>query len=318
MKRHAVRKAIVGVAALVLLPPTVFAQCENKKGFSKALCEMNAANPNRPGIAGLGKPKNTAITTSFADAIHGEPLPPSFDPKSFAPLMSLPRNDDGGFVLKPGIYEATLQSFPLDPGPRGTGVAGYYPAPIKGRYGKILGALLKNAELHPDISQGELQQLVLSVAAGTDLEKMPPVIQQIALRALPKDAIRQLQGASQANAFNKALMDAINKKIAGDRNAQNTLGNLNDLGQQMQKGAEDARQQAELDALSAPVARGSWAQMPDGFYVRYLPEGNALTRLQLIVPETVSAGIVFDPTQYLAVLGQMPSERLGITLRPGR
>ncbi|MCP6768682.1 hypothetical protein NL529_27965, partial [Klebsiella pneumoniae] len=92
-------------------------------------------------------------------------------------------------------------------------------------------------------------------------------------------------------------------------------------GQQMQKGAQAARQQAELDALapegvSEPVARGSWAQMPDGFYVRYLPETRALIKLQLIVPETVSAGTVFDPTQYLAVLGQVPSDRLGITLRP--
>lgn len=301
---------MLGVAVLALLPPAVFAQCEGKKGFSKALCEMNANNANRPQLGGLA-PKSAGITTTFADAIHGEPLPPSFDPKSFTPLASQERNDDGAFVLKPGFYEATVQSFALDPGTTNiTKPAGYYPAPIKGRYAKALASLLKNAELHPDISQPELQQLVFSVAAGTDLEKMPPPVQQTALRALPKDTIRLLQGAAQANAFNKALMDAINKKIAGDHNAQQAIAN-------MQQGAQAAQQQAELNALSEPVARGAWAQMPGGFYVRYLPEGYTRTKLQLIVPETVSSA-TFDPTQYLAVLGQVPSERLGITLRPVR
>ena len=299
---------MLGAAVLALLPPAVFAQCENKKGFSKALCEMNANNPNRPRLGGLA-PKNTGITTSFADAIHGEPLPPTFDPKSYAPLTSLERNDDGAFALKPGFYEASVQSFALDPGTTNiTKPSGYYPAPIKGRYAKVLASLLKNAELHPDITQPELQQLVFSVAAGTDLEKMPPPVQQIALRALPKDTIKALQGAAQADAFNKALMDAINRKIAGDHNAQQAIAN-------MQQGAENARQQAEMNALSEPVVRGAWAQMPGGLYVRYLPEGYTRTKLQLIVPETVSTA-TFDPTQYLAVLGQVPSERLGISLRP--
>jgi hypothetical protein len=307
MNYRAVRKAVLCAAALALLAPAVFAQCENKKGFSKALCGMNANNPNRPQVS-AATPRNTGITTSFADAIHGEALPPSFDPRSFTPLTSLERNDDGAFVLKAGFYEATVQSFALDPTTNVTKPAGYYPAPIKGRFAKILASLLKNAELHPDISQPELQQLVGAVAAGTNLEKMAPPVQQIALRALPKDAIRALQGAAQADAFNKALMDAINRKIAGDRNAQQAIAN-------MQQGAENARQQAEANALSEPVARGAWAQMPGGFYVRYLPEGYTRTRLQLIVPETVSSA-TFDPTQYLAVLGQMPSERLGITLRP--
>ena len=317
MKSHAVRCAALGTAALALFVPSVFAQCEGKKGFAKALCEMNAGN-SHPAISGLGQAKNSGITTTFADAIHGEPLPPTFDPKSAAPLLSLERNDDGAFVLKAGIYEATVQSFTLDAGdPNSTKPAGYYPAPIKGRFAKVLASLLKNAELHPDIPQSELQQLVIAVAAGTDLEKMPAPMQQTALRALPKDTLKALQGAAQANAFNKALMDEINKRIAGDRNAQKTLGQMNDIAQQMQPGAASAQAQAELDALPEPVARGAWAQMQAGFYVRYLPEGYVKTRLQIIVPDS-AAGATFDPTQYLAVLGQAPSERLGISLRPAR
>jgi len=316
MKRYAVRNALLGLAAAALLPSALLAQCENRKGFSKALCEMNANNANTPQISGLGKPKNTAISTSFSDTIKGEPLPPSVEPKAFSPLSSLERNDDGAFILKPGFYEASVQSFALDSGDANvTKQAGYYPAPIKGHFAKILSALLKDAELHPDITQAELQQLVFVIAAGTDLEQMPPAIQQIALRALPKESLKQLQGAAQANAFNKALMDAINARIARDPNAQRTLGQLSQMGAQAQQNAD-----AQINALPEPVARGAWAQMPGGFYVRYLPEGYAKTRIQIIVPEAASSGspLTFDPTQYLAILGQVPSERLGITLRPAR
>lgn len=283
---------------------------------------MNAGNPNRPELSGLGKPKNSAISTGFSDAIHGEPLPPSFDPKSFLPLLSLERTDDGAFILKPGIYEATLQSFALDTDANTTKAAGDYPAPIKGRYARILSSLLKEAELHPDISQGELQQLVFAIVSGTDLEKMPPGLQQLALRALRKESLKQLQGAAQANAFNKALMDMINARIAKDKGAQKTLGQLSDIGKQMEKNAD--AMPLDVNALPEPVARGTWAQMPGGFYVRYLPEGYVKTRLQIIVPETAvsqtdaKTPLTFDPTQYLAVLGQVPSERLGITLRPAR
>jgi hypothetical protein len=58
--------------------------------------------------------------------------------------------------------------------------------------------------------------------------------------------------------------------------------------------------------------------------VRYLPDGYMKTRLQVMVPDEAIAQadpkspLTFDPTQYLAVLGQAPSERIGITLRPAK
>ena len=319
---HVVRSAFA-LALIALSVRTASAQCENKTGFAKKLCEMKNTPPSGGDFPGMNKATNQGITTAFADTIHGEPLPPSFDPQSFRPMSVLERSDDGAFILKPGIYEAALQSFAIDAGDVNvTKPAGYYPAPIKGKRAKVLAALLKEAELHPDVPQADIQQLVFALVAGTDLEKMNPALQQTALRVLPKDTLKQLQGAAQATAFNKVLMDMINQHLAKDKNAQQTLGKINDIGAQMQKNADNAASMPDINSLPDPVARGAWAQMPGGFYVRYLPEGYTKTRLQLIVPDTIASAdgkpLTFDPTQYLAVLGQVPSERLGITLRPAR
>ena len=161
---------------------------------------------------------------------------------------------------------------------------------------------------------------------STDLEKMPPAMQQTAIRVLPKDTLRQLQGAAMASAMEKSLMELLNRRMAKDKDAQKVIGQINDAGNQMQK---DAAATAPGDFRSAaaytePVERGTWAQLPGGFYVRYLPDGFMKTRLQVIVPDAAIAALdpktplTFDPTQYIAILGSAPGERLGITLRPAR
>jgi len=153
---------------------------------------------------------------------------------------------------------------------------------------------------------------------------MPPVIQQTAARVLPHETIVQMQGATQAKAMEQSLMNILNLRMSKDKNAQANLAKMNDAMRQMQQ-QQAAAGVFKADAqASEPVLRGTWAQMPGGFYVRYLPDGYMKTRLQLMVPDEAVSGsdaktpLTFDPTQYLAVLGQAPPERIGITLRPAR
>ncbi len=308
-------------SALLLSAQGAFAQCENKSGFAKLACQ---AQTNSNGPFQAAKPDaQTAITTGFPDTIHVDTLPASIEPKAFKPLAGLDRTDDGAFVLKPGIYEAYVQSYTLDPGDGNfTKAGGYYPAPIKGTKARIVASLLKQIELHPDVSQSDVQVLLLNIVQGVDLEKMPPNVQQIAVRVLPKEIVALMQGATQAKAFQQQLMNILNQRIAKDKNAEAKMNQLNDsLKAMQQQAAANPTFKADAEA-EAPVVRGTWAQMPGGFYVRYLPDGYMKTRLQLMVPdEAVSqakAPLTFDPTEYLAVLGQAPSERIGITLRPAR
>lgn len=306
-------------SAFVLSASCAFAQCDNKTGFAKLACQAQTQS-NGPFQVAMPDSK-LSVTTSFADTIHGDTLPPTFEPKAFKPLMSLDRTDDGSFILKPGMYEAYVQSYALDTGDTNiTKAAGYYPAPIKGIKAKIVAAFLKQIELHPDVAQAEAQALLFTIVQGVDLEKMPPNIQQTAVRVLPKDIVTQMQGATQAKQIEQNLMNILNQRMAKDPKAQQQMAQWNKLQQQQQ-----ANPTFNVDAAAAePVLRGTWAQMPGGFYVRYLPDGYMKTRLQLMVPDAAVSDadtkttLTFDPTQFLAVLGGAPAERIGISLRPAR
>jgi hypothetical protein len=308
----------------------VFAQCEDQTGFAKKACEVQAGTAV-PGAA--GSPRNAPLSTSFADTIHLDTMPATFEPPAFTPLATLKRNADGGFILAPGIYEAYLQSYSLDPGERmPPRPAGFYPAPIKGRQAKIIADVLKQSELHPDVPQGDIQALLLTIVSGITLEAMPPTIQQTAARVMSKEALQQLQGAVAAKAVQKALLNMLNQHLAKDPKLQQQMA-INAAKQrefERQTGLGQALKDMQTlnAAASLPtgeiVVRGTWAKMPGGFFVRYLPEGFARTKVQVMVPDGVTnaegpeALTAFDPTAYLAVYSQAPAQRLGISLRPVR
>jgi hypothetical protein len=315
--------ALFALLAISIPARVMTAQCDNKTGFARKACEVGAGNASvlkslAQGKHGTGK--SDALTTNFADAIHLDTLPPDFEPKAFKSLTRLERSDDGSFLLKPGFYEAYVESYSLDPGdgnaPR---VAGFYPAPIKGSRASVIADTLKQIELHPDVPQGDIQGLLSAIVAGTNLEKMPPPMQQTAARILPRETLAKIQGSVIANATEKALLGILNHRLSGQ--AQPKQSAPATPAEIPRSPAPDASADAASDSDSTPVLRGTWAQMPGGFYVRYLPEGTSKVRLQVIVPDKAMAEadpahpLAFDPTQYLAVYSQAPAQRLGISLR---
>jgi hypothetical protein len=268
--------------------------------------------------------KEAALTTGLADTIHPDTLPGAVDPDSklFNPLLKLDRTDDGSFILKAaGMYEAYLQSYSLDANDSGAGrVAGFYPAPCcKGRRAAVVAAVLKFSELHPDVSQNDIQQLLWAIVAGTDLEKMPANIQQAAVKILPHDLAVSLQGQAQAQAAKKTLMDYVNGRIKKSPSASAGAGAADGVKTVLGSGSVSAPPIAAGNTPGLPVERGAWALMPGGFFLRYLTEGCSKIRLQIIVPEALGVSstspLLFDPTQFLAVYTQAPALRLGVTLR---
>jgi hypothetical protein len=329
------RKTAVIALAAVVVGPLAFAQCDNKTGFAKQLCQAQA---NSAGTA-LGNAANidlsaftgAPLSTSLSDAIHLSVLPPGIEPQEFEPLLKLPRNDQGAFILKAGIFEAYVESFSLEPYDPGTprGMA-FFPAPIKGRAAKVISDTLKYSELHPDVQQAWIQNFLGLTVYGKHLEEMPALTQQAATKILPKETLVLIHGASQARKTRDFLLKQLGREV-GARNpkaAQEITGAVNKekkidqaIGITTTLGAlKNNAPSLGIAADSAP--RGSWAEMPGGFYVRYLPESYVRTKIQIIVPEAAmehadpKAPLTFDPTQYLAAHVGTPAQRLGISLRP--
>ncbi len=317
--------------AVLLFLPSAFAQsCDSLTGFAKQACLVQAGN-SASAIAGEADKAMKAftgapLTTSLADVVQGETLPPSVEPKAFDPLLKLPRTPDGAFLLKTGIYEAIVQSYSLEPyDPNTLRSMAFFPAPIKGRRAKVISDILKFAELHPDAQQVYIQNLLGLTVFGTDLEKMPSFTQQAAAQILPKETLTLIKGSSQAKSLEKTLLGVLSKRAP--KGAQQVAGALATAEQVdgkfgISKTIADLKTSSEPAEFTSSGERGTWMQMPGGFYLRYLPEGYARTRLQVIVPEAAMEQVdpkkplTFDPTQYLAVHVGSPAQRLGITLRP--
>jgi hypothetical protein len=320
------RKIIILVILGVVLPSqVVFAQCANVPSVLQAACQTGraVAGGNTQGSSHEG------LNTSFADVIHGQTLDASVNPDNPSPLVELKRANDGSFILQPGIYEAYVQGFSLDP-TDGTPVArmdGYLPAPLKGSRAAIVAAILKAGESHPEVTQLQMQMLLFAVVANDGMEKWPQDIKQTAVRLIPKEMVGQLQGSTvNAELKNKAL-NAVNKQINNNRTLSADMWKF-----EAKKQALDDKSGGLLSsglsiigsmhsgkktAIPDLVARGTWMQMPDGFYLRYLTDLKGV-HVQVAVPEEVVKGgktVTFDPTQYVAVYGGTPAQRLGISLR---
>jgi hypothetical protein len=312
-----------------------FGQCSNKTGFARQVCEAQAnarANATANSLTGANNSvmsalKSGPLTTSLSDAIHLGTLPPSLDPKEFAPLLKLERADSGAFILKTGIYEAYLESYSLEPGDVNWGRgSAFFPAPIKGGRAKVIADTLKFAELHPDVQQVYIQNLLIYTVMGTDLEKMPAVAQQAA-KILPKETLTKIRGAVQAKALENKILIMLGRKVGRDAKTATDITGAIATAREIDQtyGVTGTVKDLKNDSASfaaGSTGRGAWAQMPGGFYVRYLPDGYTKTRLQIIVPEAAMEQVdpkkplTFDPTQYLAVHAGTPAQRLGITLRP--
>lgn len=328
------KKAVSGALLALCTASAGVAQCENKTSFAKQLCQAQANSAgtavSNAGDAVMAQFKGAPLSTSLADAIHGETLPASLDPQVFAPLLKLPRTDDGAFILQQGIFEAYLESYSLEPWDPGYArPSAFFPAPIKGRRAKVISDTLKYAELHPDVQQAYIQNLLGLTVYGTDLEKMPAGTQAAAARLLPKETLLQLKGAAQAIALGDKILKVLGQHVGannGKATKQITGAVIKEQQIDKQYGVTTTigavKSSADAAALPDAAPRGTWVLMPGGFYVRYLPDGYARTRLQVIVPEAAMEQVdpkkplTFDPTQYLAVHTGSPAQRLGITLRP--
>lgn len=329
-KLHFLAGLLIAMALLAI--PVSADQCSDKSGFARQACEVQAAKTTAAltgaGDTALAAAQKQPLSTSLSDAIHLDTLPPSVEPLEFAPLLKLDRTDDGAFILQKGIYEAYLESYTLALSDAGEhrGQA-FFPAPIKGSRASVIAAILKYAELHPDVPQPTIQLLVSYTVGGFDLEKMPAAVQQAAERLLPKEMLLKLKAGAKAKALEKVLLGTLGRKLGSDTKTAKEVNGAIAEEKKLDQQFGINQTVTELKSSSAPLTagstgRGTWAQMPGGFYVRYLPEAAARTRLQIIVPETAMAQVdpsrplTFDPTQYVAVHAGAPPQTLGLTLRP--
>src|SRR3954468_13089161 len=160
-----------------------------------ALCAASAS-AQLGGLGGLGdklkkKTPNLLgdkqpITTSLPDAKWGDSSKDGFTPREpERSLMTLQRTPNGGFVLQPGYYSFTDQSYCLHAGTHGPGGGdGYLYAPPKGSAEDAVMTIVRNSVNHPEIDQHLIQTLLWAIVARAKFEDLSSEHKMVAARLL--------------------------------------------------------------------------------------------------------------------------------------
>lgn len=261
---------------------------------------------------------------NFIRARRGTAAVDSLDNFRVRPMTELQRSANGGFVMQPGYYEMHVQSYCLKAGTHGPGRGdGYLFAAPEGPAQEAVVTIVRNSVDHPEIAQQDIQVLLWAIIARAKFEDLDPSMQATAARLL---------SAQQLAMLNRSALDLIPGPAL-----ERALDRVPPLVRQVLKAEAELRQALTTPGTSfermeriavltgvpgigegsRPVPSGRWSRHPDGYYVRYDPQGYTNTVTQIWVPEgSPAVGKEFDPAMHIAVPGNTARQRLLQSARP--
>jgi len=235
------------------------------------------------------------LESTFDDTLGAQPLLDRRESlRKPGDLKRLPRTSNGGFILQPGLWEGTFDSFCLRTATWAPGVGdGYLWAPIKGSRSGAISAILQNTAAHPGIPRGDIQMLLWAILSRTRVDAMPPKLQAAARALLPPREVNAI------NVSGLQVLDAASRTqlfrglTAPVRQALEIESDLRYEFSKAEVTYENVEKIAVLSGAPPPanrntIKRGQWSRHPRGYFVRYFPDSFAEMKLQVLVPARVN------------------------------
>jgi hypothetical protein len=232
------------------------------------------------------------LTTNFDDTLG--PLALRTDAGGLVPkkMTDLARAADGGFMLRPGLWEGTFQSYCLTVASYAPGGGdGYLYAPLKGSRGDVIATILRGAGTHTEIPQGKIQLLLWAVLARSKVSDLPPDQRQVATTLLTPEQIKSVNSDGLGLIPPSERSRLLGSLPASVRKTLETEADVRDRLQRTSSTYQDVQRVAVLAGAPPPVTgphavRGQWSRAPGGgYFVRYFPDGFSRTRVQVLMPE---------------------------------
>ena len=231
------------------------------------------------------------ITTSLKDAKFGDASLEANNLPAAMPITMLERTPDGGFILQPGLYEMHAQSYCLHAGTYGPGGGdGYSYAPVEGPAKDAVLSIARNSYMHPEIPQQQIQQLLWAIVARAKFEDLTPELKAVAARLLTPKQLATLNRSALDVISGGPLQQALGKAPPGVRNILEAEARLRQM--LTTPGATFAEMERIAVLAGEPppgegsrgIPKGQWSKHPDGYYVRYMPQGYSYTVIQVWMP----------------------------------
>lgn len=266
------------------------------------LTDVEYVLDNLPGF-GLSMDQDDPITTSLDDAVTDCPfldnypaseLLPGMD---FFPMCELARGSDNNYMLMPGRYEYTIESFCLHAGTHGPGEGdGYLWAPLKGPWSQILYNILTRSEKHDEFTQAEIQYFIWAVLARTPVTEMNPEMQMIAAALLTDEELLTVNGGAFGIIQGDLIGDVFHELDLPPmaETMMRSQANIRWLATEG-VGSYDEMEAVAIIAGNPPADQQQrvipgerWSYHPDGYFVRYDPSGYSSNHLEIVVPDMCS------------------------------
>ncbi|HYE58718.1 MAG TPA: hypothetical protein VD948_09440 [Rhodothermales bacterium] len=263
--------------------------------------------------------RDVPITTSLSDARWAVDSLDGFTPRDrVRSMLELQRTPNGGFVLQPGYYEMHTQSYCLKAGTHGPGGGdGYLFAPTEGPAEEHVMTILRNSVQHPEIEQSKIQVLLWAIIARAKFEDLAPELKATASRLLSPQQLATLNRTALDLVPGPALDAVMDRVPEALRQIVRAEAQLRQMLTDPAASFADMERVAVLAGAvgmgpdSRNVPSGRWSLHPDGYYVRYIPQGYSYTVTQIWVPQgSPSVGKEFDPATHIAVPGNTARQRL--------
>jgi hypothetical protein len=243
-----------------------------------------------PGLLAILE-KPPGVTTSIHGARTEVPFLDDYDPTGSGDMSLLPRNSRNAFMAPPGLYEMRARSYCIHAGTYGpTGGEGYSLAPLQGDLAPLLGSLVRRTVDHPKVAQPLVQRLIWAIQADTPMDELPAPLQRVARTLLTAEEVTGLSRDAVDLGKEELLEEALDRVPESVREVAELEADIRD---KIRRGVafEELEAVAVLTGLPRPEDRVReipnlrWSYHPDGYFIRFDPDGYSDTWVQTYVPE---------------------------------
>lgn len=278
-------RAVLTLVAVALLPVVTAAQLPRPADVAGVVRRL-------PSLDGFMK--NRPLETSFDDTVGQLRMLDRLESKRQpGDMRRLPRTSTGAFILQPGLWEATFESYCLRAATWAPGAGdGYMWAPIKGARANTISTILRSSARHPNIPRNDIQLLLWAILSKTRVSDMPPKLQAAARALLPAGEINSIN-VNGLQVLDVAERINLFRSVTGPM--RQALEVESSLRYEFSRGNANYEQIEKIAVLAgAPPAqnrnairRGQWSLAPGGYFVRYFPDSFASTKVQVLKPAPV-------------------------------